>query len=117
MPTYKAVILTEDPPIVFEKSDALLSHEELCKALEPPPVLNPHITDDAIEQAFSDTVFEMMRYLIGIKEEVEMLGYMNMFGYKDVSDICQKCLRLEPLQNDDSDDEGYDDEDIGYASL
>lgn len=108
MTSYKAAILTENPVIVPVEKDKYWTFEELDEFLkESKQELASGRGNLDEEMWMSETIFKMMDYMNDVKESVENDGYMNSFTYKDVAELCRKCLSFKPLPvpEHDSEDE------------
>lgn len=104
--SYKDMIMQTDNVPHFEKEE-VLSYEELMERLVKQKATVPI----AHEEILSETIFKMIPFMMSVKENVENKGYMNEFSYADVVDICTKCLTFEPIAEEISDDDGFDEED------
>lgn len=113
MESYRDIILKSNNVVVPEK-EQLMTYSDMISSLQKP---TPAIKPRADNEMLSETICEMMTFMSAIKEVVKDQGYMNTFTYKDVVDICTKCLSFEALPEDVSEDVISDEEEENATLL
>lgn len=98
--SYKDVIRQKEIVPYYEKV-SILPYNDLIESFEKQEKRAPIQNEDVL----SETTYKMMSFMMAIKEQVESKGYMNEFTYKDVADICTKCLTFTPTIEEVSDDD------------
>lgn len=104
--SYKAVVLIDViEPVKEIVPERLLNHDDLLKDLHKIP---KRVEEDLV---LTENYFMMCEYIQGFREYLSEFGYMNTFSYKDVFDICRACISLEPIIEEESDEESAEDYD------